>query len=280
MHDTIRDFRKKENRAVDALGRVLRKDGQLWQSFVIAPAYGHERQCKAQTFNSLVPKRCGNFACRGREFCHFHGGRVPTGKRIKWKNGRVSIYYSKFLGEPLAALADKFASQTPLEAIQIHEEVAVIRAAATKALQFAAAAFQSEKSTDATKLVATQLIISTMTQVSQVVERAAKIEAMADDKISVKSAVKLIDQIIRVMHDVLGDENNDVIKLIADRITAEVRMPLESVRGHRDEDTTVGAMPIAIGVVNMQVNEHNYSQTPNGVLPDENELENHQPLIS
>lgn len=226
-------------------------------------AEGAANQCRAFK-NALhgvgeLKRRCNKHAVLGRKFCHFHGGKAPTGRRLKWKRGRVSAYYSKHLGKSLAAAFDAQLRRAPSELLSLYEEIGVMRVAATQALALASVAFDNPQAGAASKAAAAQLVMDAMSQVAGLVERAAKIESMSEDKISIKSGIRLIDQIIRILHDVLGDENNDVIKLISEKINAEVRVPLEAVRGHKEDDTTIGRFPVEIGVVNVQVNKTQYN---------------------
>ena len=117
----------------------------------------------------------------------------------------------------------------------MYEELALMRAAAGEAVKLASAALESPVADESMRAAAVGIILNAMNQVTLVIERLAKIEANAQDKLSLRSIDAFIVQMTAIMAEVLGEEHEEMAAVITDRIKSEIRVPLDGLRGTKNE---------------------------------------------
>jgi len=195
---------------------------------------GQKWRCQAR-IKKRGGSQCGYAREPGRLYCKFHNGRRSylrfNGRRCF---GGFPTFYSKFLGPTLAKALTEVASEPLTKQTAIYDELALARATAQQAVKMAAIALEPPPGIvidDATKRGALALIMEVVGQVSILVERAAKIEASASDKLSLRAVDAFVVQIVRIIAEELGSEYQALAEKICGRIKTDIRVPLDAMRG-------------------------------------------------
>jgi len=115
------------------------------------------------------------------------------------------------------------------EQVSLYEELAVTRASAQKALALCQPLFDAEleaKLVPETKALMLQMMHTAMNGVRDMVTAAARVESMANDRVSIKVIDLIVKQIIAAVYDVCGHENAVLAEAIEASINDRVRLPL------------------------------------------------------
>jgi len=148
----------------------------------------------------------------------------------------MARFYSTHLGKTLKDAVDRVASEPVNRALTLYDEIEVSRATATQAIALAAAAFDSSKSNPAIRALACTTVHEALEHVSKLVARAARVESLAEDKLSLGTVDHFVSQVVSVVWDVLGEEHEDLAEAIDRGVRERVRIPLDGMRG-RIEDS-------------------------------------------
>jgi len=134
---------------------------------------------------------------KGSTLCPQHGG---YRKLTAVKRG-VSRFYSQALGPKLKERLESFLNQPNHTQLALYEEIAISRAAANEALKLAFAVFElpEKKSTNNARALAAQAVQQAMEHVASLVEKAAKIEAHAGDKVSIQTIDLFVAQMAQII---------------------------------------------------------------------------------
>lgn len=160
-------------------------------------------------------------------------------------------FYSKSLGPTLHKRVKELAGLPLTQQSNILEEIQVARAVSMEAVQIASVALDDsnkDKVTDAERAVAIRCVMDAMSQITVLVERLAKIEALSEDKLSLKAVDAFVLQIVRIIGEELGQGHIEAAERIHQRIMNDVRIPLDAMKGNV-KSAAVGAAPLQINVM-------------------------------
>jgi hypothetical protein len=118
-------------------------------------------------------------------------------------------FYSQYLGGTLKDRFEACLKATPSEQVAVYEELALLRIASAEAVALFNGATQLPDDNDnkaAILTMATANMQDALHAVVKVCESAANIEAKAKDKVSVIAIMMIVEQVVRIAYDVLGDD--------------------------------------------------------------------------
>lgn len=217
-----------------------------------------DRQC--EYVNKLTGKRCTQWKCRkdkiigswkttNRNYeytywkhCVYHSrhyrNRDKSGNQRHFTqlqlDQNLPRIYARHLTKSLSQALEEQLGCDPQEQLQLYEELALIRDSAGQAVQMysiAREALSQEPHNEKRQSILAESAAIMRMQLQQVVEtceKAAKIEAMSrDNAISIHQMYFFINQIVRKIHDVLGDspESLDLVARIEENIRTGVKVP-------------------------------------------------------
>lgn len=203
----------------------LNEDGEPWRrdgkTYGIPPP---RFQCEAIRKNG---KRCRKWRLRDKRTCQFHGGRSRTGSPYQTVMTLPRLY-SKHLSGTLLDAVEHVMGQDPREALNLFEELALMRVAAGDAIKLynAAHTVEGEKG-DAIRTQAAGLMAQALSNVQSMCESAARIELQGKDKLSIHSLKAVVDQVVYISYKVFKD-HPDLVKKFQETIAEQVRMPKAS----------------------------------------------------
>lgn len=195
-------------------GKRLYQGGQ-------APLY-HPRRCHAPSKHS-GGHRCGRWACLGRDYCKFHGGKRTLRNP---KLPPMPSAYAKHLMPTLAARLSEFLnSDERAEQILIFDEIALARVMLTQAIDTCTVLeMQPAGSVEIEHLLAARSQVrSGLELVADLCSKMARIDKERSDVVGVSSLGMFIEDVTRMIFRRLGD-NNDVALALADDLK-QVRLP-------------------------------------------------------
>lgn len=136
--------------------------------------------------------------------------------------------------------------ESPLEQLGLFEELKWMRAISQQALSVYDMANHAEGSENITldaKLKAGELAKKALEDIARMAEKAAKIEGMAADKLSIAQLGVVIDQIVQLAADVFGvdEETLERVKIFASLVDKRVKIPTFETKGTAltpDQDVT------------------------------------------
>lgn len=207
-------------------------------------------RCQAR-MRKHAGRQCGQRAVAGKKYCKYHGGRQPP---IYWKHrlGKsMAGFYSKSLGPTLHGRVKELAGLPLTQQSNILEEIQVARAVAMDAIQLASVVLDEsnrDKVTDQDRVLATRCVMDSMNQISILVERLAKIEALSEDKLSLKAVDAFVLQITRIIGEELGHTHVNIAERINARILNDIRIPLDAMKGNTAGADKLGAAPLQINL--------------------------------
>lgn len=140
---------------------------------------------------------CMRHALKPSRYCFVHGGLL--GKR----QGNIPIFYRKRMTKTLKQAVMEAMNSSPAEQLSLYEELALTRVMAGKAVTMYAAACESKD--EATIAAATTVLATSLAEVQRMCESAARVEALARDRVSIHAVSFVVGQIIRIVHNVLKD---------------------------------------------------------------------------
>ncbi len=211
-----------------------RKDGKL------TGAPPDHYQCQANRRNG---KRCRKWRLTYSKYCQFHGGRRRSSiVRIS----HLPLFYSQHLSDTLTQRLADCVDGDPREALNLFEELALTRIAASEMVKLFAAAEKVDGDKGAElRTTASVLMCDALKNVQAMCEAAARIENQGKDKYSIHSLKAIINQLVRIAYTVFKDhpEKAAEFKRLVDE---EVKMPNEAIgttltpdRDVQDMDETV-----------------------------------------
>jgi hypothetical protein len=159
------------------------------------PPEDSDRRCTAMRRCGL---QCKRWALKGIDVCQFHGGKKP---RYYWTQ-HVSRFYKRSLGESLEAVLRESLEHSPDEQITLFEELALMRETANQHVKIYSAALATEKQD--TIMTAAELMAMSLQRVAEMCKAASAVHNQQKEKFSVHDLNYVIEQIIRISHDVFN----------------------------------------------------------------------------
>ena len=171
-----------------------------------------EFRCKAKRRSG---ERCARWAVRDSDYCPFHGGR--TRKKIKVN---VPRFYSKHLTKTLKKALERSLKQAPSRQLSLFEELALMRDAAGQTVALYSGALESGN----TELItaATMLMRDALNDVRTMCESASRIAAASDAVMPIHNMVFIVQQVTKIIYNVLGDEGQEQAEAIAQALNNEL----------------------------------------------------------
>ena len=171
-----------------------------------------DRRCKAHRRNG---EQCHRWAMRESEYCPFHGGRQR--KKLRLAPPR---FYSAFLTTTLKKAVARSLRMSPQRQLSLLEELALSRDVCGQA----AALYAAARETNKVELVtfAGEVMRDALDHVRTMCESASKVALASDDRISVHNIAFVVNQVVRVVYMVLGDEDADKAEAIAEALREEL----------------------------------------------------------
>lgn len=153
----------------------------------------------------------------GRGYCHWHGGKRH--KRHGVRVDHLPQFFSKHLTKTLEEAVADAMQEDPSEQVAIFEELALFRATVIPAVKMYDAAVSSNAKAE-TINAAAALLRDQLKDVTMIAQRAAAINSA--DKVSVHSIKFVVNQIVRIAWEVMGEEHEPLARqfeeLVRDRI--------------------------------------------------------------
>lgn len=220
----------------------------------------HPKFCKADLGGG---RQCKAWALRGAKYCKFHGG---------YKGGRNFVdksmprIYRRHMTQSLHAAVQEQMAVSPAEQLQLFEELALMREVAQQSVRLYGAASEAleraeaegleepkRKKLEELTMSAGMVLQDQMRSVSDICDRAARIDAQVKDKISVHTLHHFVDQIVMIAYKSFGElgEDSPLVKDFVQRIRTEIKIPSTGAEGTsvtpdmdvRDMDETVPRAP-------------------------------------
>lgn len=198
--------------------------------------FDNPKRCK--TFIRRLGRKCRRWSVKGQIYCRFHGGLRTAANTVR--NHHIPMFYSKTLGKTLGNYIDEALGQSPSQQMSVLEELALIRHPAYQKVQLYDAVLRKlEAETDpkkqeqlrnAVEAVSAAMVVD-LKEVVKVAETAARIDAMAKDKVSVHSLGHIVNQLTRLLYDVCGDDNLVIAQAFEERARTEIRLPTNKING-------------------------------------------------
>jgi len=174
-------------------------------------------------------------ALKGVDFCKFHGG--AESQRAKLEPVRIEPlgtkrFASRYLGEALYSMLEEQLEGDPVEQLQLFDELALLRITMGESLRKYNDAWEgcqnAETATEEHQGLldaATALLQGDLERVSTMVKSAAYANSQTADKFSIHTFISLINQVVRIAHDVYGEEN---LEKFSAEVKRHLRMPTET----------------------------------------------------
>lgn len=198
------------------------------------------------TVKSGYAEPCGRTPAKDSPYCarHSTSGNVRRLYRLKTSHAARSeltkVYRSVLSPALRQVIDDQLNGRMPAEQLQLYEELALMRHAATQAVVLYDAAVQLVNSKDkgdaqaaATLMSATELMKAALKDVADLAKAAAQIDNMAQDKLSVQQLAVVVDQMVRVASDVFTAHGvaDEVVEQFAGEVKDRVKIPMLETRG-------------------------------------------------
>ena len=157
------------------------------------PPEDHPRRCQSKS--KITGNRCRRWALTGANQCQFHGGR--TAQRHIVRISELPVFYSQKLRGSLAKAVEHALSQPVEEQLSLLEELALCRAMTSEVIVITEAAIDANaKAKDAAIMLAIELI----KHVGELAHKAAQIDRITSDKISIHDLNAFLHQIVRIAY--------------------------------------------------------------------------------
>lgn len=178
-------------------------------------------------------KSCKRIALLGTDLCEFHGGHqrrkamlVPVSISPR---GSMLRYESEHLGPTVKAFVQRELDCDPREQLGLYEELAHLRYVLAKSIDEYHKALEvdipdgEEGLEDRNLLLRAKILLQgDVDKVAAIASKCSTIDNNGADKFSIHTFNAIINQIIRICSDVVGE---DKLPLLVAAIEAEVRMP-------------------------------------------------------
>lgn len=185
-------------------------------------------------------ERCRRIACGGVRFCLTHRGRYHQRLAAnRTKDCDLPRFYKRQMSKTLTAFVQECMESPPHEQLNLYEELALMRHAAQQAVAMYSACEslpdapsdtpQGKARAQATSM-ATEMMKTALRDVAEMTQKAASIDAVSRDKISIHHIAFVISQITRIMHRVLA-EHQDLAEELEREIRRQVQLPTGGATG-------------------------------------------------
>jgi hypothetical protein len=219
---------------------------------------GHARQCKALRYRAKDPFtgeriRCAKYALKGGDYCAYHqkhrdrcrirvrtacGQAQPDGQANLENTHAVYPFGFMSLSQTLRQRLAELENQTPVELIDLTEELKLAKTTMGDVAQLydltllALENAPEEKQLEVLKQVISVggLLRQTASEIGEVAGKAAGAMAACRHFVGVQNIPVLVNQMIQIMYDELGDEHSVAVARIAEQIK-DVRLPNTGPRG-------------------------------------------------
>jgi len=161
--------------------------------------------------------------------------RADTVARRQAAEGRVPRHYRGFHESLERVVAEEIEQAEVPEAVNLLEELAVMRAFAQRAVDVHRVAWNSETATEQARVVADALLVDSMQQVAAMCEKTAKVFSLTSDRFTVASLRGILVQVVACVTRVYGaDERVD--ELVAELRGIRLQRGSEVLLGDLSED--------------------------------------------
>lgn len=111
------------------------------------------------------------------------------------------------------------------EQVQLYEELALMRTHVQQAVKLASPVFEGKKVKESTRVLALSCMRDALDGVRNMCLAVSKIEAAAEDKVSLTTVNLFVAQIVRAVYRVCGEEHEGLARRIEAEIESGVRVP-------------------------------------------------------
>lgn len=183
-----------------------------------------EFQCQRIKRDGL---RCRKWRLKGYDYCEFH---KKGGLTVQGRVRKLPPLYRYKLRESLQDKMIELMGEDPREALNLFEELALMRIAAGQAVTLFDKAHDVEDEGKRLELLMStaSLMGGCLKEVQSMCESAARVESQGKDKYSIHSMKVIIDQIVLVSHKVFKAHPALVLEF-QEAINEHVRLPTENV---------------------------------------------------
>jgi hypothetical protein len=182
---------------------------------------GHPRRCQGRARHRGGEDQCQLWALKGREYCQYHGGRIPLGRV-----GTMRNFYSKYAGPTLKARLEELAQND--DVMDLSGEIDVSRGMAAEALVYLEAIAQDTegKVSAETRALALSTARTALSHVAHLVEKMAKVTSVkAQGGFTAQQIPWLAYQITLILQKEVNDEA--VVKRVVDSLD-QLKLPADS----------------------------------------------------
>lgn len=212
------------------------------------PPEGHPRQCTKVRRNG---KRCGKWANRGSDRCESHPRSKSRDQRIGVRTEHLPRFYRDRLTRTLTEVVDSMLGEPAHEQVGLYEELALLRDVAGQVVQLYGTARDARDEHEAALVdvspddeqgvaawqeradalegalaESAQMMVSQLNQVRDLATAIVRNEAVSKDKLSVHTLHGAMRQVVRIMYEVCGEENQHLAVQLEERVKAEVVLPV------------------------------------------------------
>lgn len=192
------------------------------------PPEGHARQCQRIKRDGL---RCAKWAITNSVWCEFHGGSGTRRKNRKNKAAQVRIatlpmFYSKHLSKTLQEAVEEQLGLKSNEQLNLQTELALMRELCGNAVGLYCVAKEHGKSEDLAE--ATVLMQEALKEVASLCKDAAAVEASRRDTITPSDLKTITNQMVKILYDVCGDDNEALARLFELRVRKDIKLPSDN----------------------------------------------------
>lgn len=190
------------------------------------PPKGHHRRCRA--LRRRYMDQCPQWALAGEVYCGRHLGGAK--KRRKRNPEMAHNRYTKFASEKLCEIIDKVKTSSPMEAMDVQEELELSRAMLTKLVTLWDKAHHETdkdgklKHSPELRAKANYALQNAVDHVTRTAERASRIVANMADKLPIAMIPFIADQFLTILREEV--QNDELIARITERVH---KMPLPDV---------------------------------------------------
>ena len=195
-------------------------------------------------------RRCRSWSLATPETTKLHpatGQRKPLGLcRIHnrwadsdhlWGLQDVPRYYRRSLGPTLKAAVEEALAVPAAEQVELNEELALMREAASEAVKTFSDAVEFVRVAEATGRPeyieparealqgASHLVMGSLERVGDYSLKLARVEALSKDNITIHTVYSVLSQVTRIFYVVCGEENEALAREVERRIRDEVNVP-------------------------------------------------------
>jgi hypothetical protein len=193
---------------------------------------GHPRRCQAK-FKRTPGRLCKRAAMKGTNYCPFHGGKSLLKRKYKSTKvirdiAKMPVVYRKYLNKTLNDALEAQLGVKPSEQLQILEELALLRDFAGQSVAvYSATREAAEKNPGHNDKVmaAGAFMAECLGRVSKMAEAAAKITSSTSNVDSIHDIQYIVFQIIRIMYQVCGPNNEQLAIEFERRVHRDLVLP-------------------------------------------------------